>query len=582
MNQEGTHRKLAAILSADVKEYSRLMSQDERGTIRTLTAYKERMSSLIQEYKGRVVDAPGDNLLAEFGSVVNAVNCAVEIQRELAEQNANIPPARQMQFRIGINLGDIVEEEGRIYGDGVNIASRVESLAEGGGICISGIVYDQIENKLNFKHEYLGEQKVKNIAKPVRVYRVGMEPNANVPEVIREHEFPDKPSIAVLPFTNISGDPEQEYFSDGITEQIITGLSKIPQLFVIARHSTFAYKGQSVNAIQVGRELGVRNLLEGSVQKFGDRLRITTQLIDATAGHHLWAEHYDRDLKDVFALQDDITRNVMRAMRVELTGGEQGWMEREYETSNFDAYLKLLQAAYYMYRNTELDNARAKQLAEEAIVLDPEYAAAYMLLGYTQLQDMASGWTKDLDKSLELANEFVQKALSLNDSLTNAHTLLGSIYLFKGQNDIAIAELERAVELNPNGADCLFELGWGLRCVGRPEEGIPFIERAIRLNPTSPVIYFDVLGRAYFLMGRYQDAIEAYNKAVNINPDHLDTHTGLAAVYSILGRAEHARAEAAEILRINPKFSTKEYATRMKHQVDIELEIDGLRQAGLK
>jgi adenylate cyclase len=371
MNQEGTKRKLAAILSADVKGYSRLMSQDERSTIRTLKAYKEAMSSLIEEYKGRVVDAPGDNLLAEFGSVLDAVNCAVEIQRELAERNAELPPGRQMEFRIGINLGDIVVEERRIYGDGVNIAARLESLAEGGGICIAGTVHDHVKNKLGLEYEYLGEQAVKNIPEPVHVYRVLSFPGAAAHRVVTAKEkegrkwrntaltalavvivaaggvliwnlfmrptpptvepasvermafpLPDKPSIAVLPFVNMSQDRGQEYFSDGLTEEIISGLSRVPKLFVIARNSTFTYKGKPVKVQQVSEELGVRYVLEGSLRKAGDRVRITAQLVDATTGGHVWSERYDRDLKDIFAIQDDITMKIITAMEVKLTEGE--------------------------------------------------------------------------------------------------------------------------------------------------------------------------------------------------------------------------------------------------------------------
>jgi len=431
MTVNGSKRKLSAILSADVKGYSRLMSQDERGTIRTLTTYKGAMSILIQEYKGRVVDSPGDNLLAEFGSVVDAVNCAVEIQRDFAERNTELPPARQMEFRIGINLGDVVEEEGRIYGDGVNIAARVESLAEAGGICISGTAYDQVENKLGLEYDFLGEQKVKNIPKPVRVYKVLSFPGAAAHRVVRAKgaverkwrkaalvlsaflvvgvgaliiwnfllrpssppieitsvekmasPLPERPSIAVLPFVNMSGDPEQEYFSDGLTEEIITALSKLPKLFVIARHSSFSFKGKSVKVQQVGRELGVRYVLEGSVQKSVDRIRITAQLIDASTGHHLWSEKYDRDLKEVFALQEEITKQILMALQVKLTEGEQARLW-EKGTRSLDAYMKQTIGREYLLRFTIEDNFRSRQLREEAIALDPEYPRAIIGLAWT-------------------------------------------------------------------------------------------------------------------------------------------------------------------------------------------------------
>jgi TolB-like protein/class 3 adenylate cyclase len=358
-------RRLTAILSADVEGYSRLMREDEEATVRTITSYRAAMTKLIQQYRGRVVDSPGENILADFTSVVDGVNCAVEIQRELAERNAELPSERKMKFRIGVNLGDVIEEGERIYGDGVNIAARVEGLAEGGGICISGTVYDAIESKLGLEYEYMGEQAVKNIPKPVRVYRVLSFPGAAAHRVIKAKRavgrtwrnmvlaiaailivgaaiaiwqfyfrapsmkvasvekmafpLPDKPSIAVLPFTNMSDDPKQEYFSDGLTDQIITGLSKIPYLFVIARHSTFTYKGKPVKVQKVAEDLGVRYVLEGSVQRTADRIRITTQLIDATTGYHLWSERYDRDPEDIFAVQDDITMEIMKAMQVKLT-----------------------------------------------------------------------------------------------------------------------------------------------------------------------------------------------------------------------------------------------------------------------
>ena len=329
MATQEVKRKLTAILSADVKGYSRLMSEDEAGTIRRLNAYKEMMANFIQQHHGRVVDAPGDNLLAEFGSVVDAVQCALKIQKELKTRNEELPENRRMEFRIGINLGDVIEEGDKIYGDGVNIAARLESLSEAGGICISGTAYDQVENKLSLGYEYLGEQPVKNIAKPVRVYRVLVEPKAvaqRISEVASKERMalplPDKPSIAVLPFVNMSDDPKQEYFSDGMTDEIITALSKVPNLFVIARNSTFTYKGKAVKVKQVSEELGVRYVLEGSVRKAGHRIRINAQLIDALKGHHLWAERYDRELRDIFALQDEITMKIIIALQVELTAGE--------------------------------------------------------------------------------------------------------------------------------------------------------------------------------------------------------------------------------------------------------------------
>src|SRR5262245_33183753 len=367
-------RKLTAILSADVKGYSRLMGEDEEATIRTLTAYREVMATLIAQHRGRVVDSPGDNLLTEFASAVDAVRGAVEIQRELRSKNAALPPERRMEFRIGINVGDVVVEGERLYGDGVNIAARLEALAEGGGICIAGTVYDQVENKLSLDYEYVGEQMVKNIAKPVRVYRVRLEVEALTTEPGKDKVTspgstpasspPDKPSIIVLPFINMSNDPEQEYFSDGITEDITTDLSRISSLFVISRNSAFTYKGKAAKARDISREMGVRYILEGSVRKAGERVRITAQLIDAVADHHLWAERYDRSLTDIFALQDEIVQKIVTTLKLQLTLQEQGWIMRKY-TDNLEAYDAFLRGVEYFWRDTKEAVAQARQTCEK-------------------------------------------------------------------------------------------------------------------------------------------------------------------------------------------------------------------------
>ncbi|MGD9034238.1 MAG: adenylate/guanylate cyclase domain-containing protein, partial [Desulfobacteraceae bacterium] len=368
-------RKLSAILSADVKGYSRLMGEDELATVRTLEAYREMIVEVIRNYLGRVVDSPGDNLLAEFSSVVDAVECAVEIQMELRAKNEELSEDRKMEFRIGINLGDVIEENERIYGDGINVAARIEGLAAPGGICISGTAFDQVESKLGLEFEYLGEQAVKNIKKPVRVYKVKMGSGVSDPELSQEVPLHDKPSIAVLPFVNMSGDPEQEYFSDGITEEIITGLSKIPRMHVIARNSTFTYKGKPVKAQQVGKELGVRYVLEGSVRKAGNRIRVTAQLVDAVTGYHLWAERYERELRDIFALQDEITMKILTALQVELTDGEQVLLRHE-TTGNLEAWGYAVKASGALEKGTKEACAKARGLLEQAVALDPEYVSA--------------------------------------------------------------------------------------------------------------------------------------------------------------------------------------------------------------
>jgi adenylate cyclase len=420
---QGFNRKLTAILSADVQGYSRLMGEDESATVQTLTTFRKVMAGLIEQHRGRVVDSPGDNMLAEFGSAVDAVRCAVMIQEELKARNARLADNRRMEFRMGINLGDVIVEGERIYGDGVNIAARVEGLAEGGGICISGNTYDQVENKLTFEYEYLGEHTVKNIRKPIRVYKMRMKVADTLPDVARELKLPNKPSIAVLPFVNMSNEPEQEYFSDGITEEIITSFSKVPRLFVIARNSSFIYKGKSVKIQEVGRELGVRYVLEGSVRKGGDRVRITAQLIEATTGNHLWAERYDRNLKDVFALQDEITMKILMALQVKLTEGEQGRILGK-GTENHEAYVRILQGREHIYLMNKEGNALARQSFEEATALDPEFAVGYTYLAWTYLIEVHLGFSDSPERSMEKALELAQKALALDDSLADAHALL--------------------------------------------------------------------------------------------------------------------------------------------------------------
>ena len=627
MAQEGFKRKLAAILSADVEGYSRLMDDDEEATVRTITSYRTAIADLVQQFRGRVVDTPGDNILTEFTSVVDAVNCAVEIQRDLAERNAELPYNRQMQFRIGVNLGDVIEEDGRIYGDGINIAARVESLSEAGGICISGRAYDQVENKLGLEYENLGEHQVKNITRPIRVYRVLSYPGAAAHRVVQAKEtlgrrwrkigfaaaavvgivvafgiwlfymqcpsvepasvekmaftLPEKPSIAVLPFENMSDDPGKEYLGDGITEHIITSLSKLPRLFVISRTSTFSYKGKPVKVQQVAEELGVRYVLEGSFQLSGDKIRITVQLIDALTGRYRWSESFDRDLANIFALQDEITMKVVKAMQVELTAGEQASFSK-IGTENLKAYLKFSEAvgSYLLIKNE--DNIRAKQLLEEAIALDPEFSNAYSFLGACHLNDVLFGWSKSPPKSIKLAFELAQKALSLDDSLPESYVTLTNVYVMQREHQKAIAKAQKAVEINPNHVWANLFLGFALRCAGKPEEGIPFIKKSIRLSPIAhlPQV-FDILGRAYFLAGRYEEAIAEYKKGVKLKPDLRDTHVGLAATYAVIGREEEARSEVSEILRIEPSFSIEKYKRSNYYQVALEPEIEGLRKAGL-
>ena len=630
MNGERDKRKLSAVLSADVKGYSRLMGEDESGTVRTLKEYRKIMAKFIQRYRGRVVDSPGDNLLAEFASVVDAVDGAVEIQKDLKLKNDELPEDRRMEFRIGVNLGDVVEDGENIYGDGVNIAARVESLADGGGICISGTAYDQIGKKLPFGYEYLGEQTVKNIEKPVRVYRVLMEPEA-AGKVIGEKRFlgrisrrvaiaaiiilivvagglagwnfylhqskrvepasldkmafplPDAPSIAVLPFDNLSGDPQQDYFSDGLSDHLITNLSKVPHLFVIARNSTFTYKGKPVKVQKVAEELGVRYVLEGSVQKTGDRIRVTAQLIDAIKGHHLWAESYDRDLKDIFAVQDEIAFEILKALQVKLTGGEKLSIIGE-GTENLKAYQKILQAMEVSQRFTPEANIQARQLAEEAIALDPKYPVAYRALAWTHFNELWGGWSKNRAKSFKRAVQVAQKAIELDDTQAGAHTLLGMLHLYRRQYEKAIAAGERAVSISPNGAHYNAFFAVILRYAGRSEESIELTKKAMRLSPIYPAWFLASLGIAYQMTGQYDEAIEAFRGCLERNPEHVPSYIHLVIAYSQLNRLEEAQALVPEILKRRPNFSLKKYAKSLfyKDPAEIERMLDALRKAGLK
>jgi len=626
MNTERAKRKLSAILSADVKGYSRLMGEDEVATVRTLKEYRELMSQLIKEYRGRVVDSPGDNVLAEFASVVDALECSIEIQKMLKAKNAALSDNRKMEFRIGVNLGDVIEDEDRVYGDGVNIAARIEGLAEPGGICISGSGFEQVRNKLPLGYQYLGEHTVKNIVQPIKVYRILMQPEqagkiigekgpkgsqwrwAAVVAVVlvagalafwnfylrpppvepaskekMAFPLPDKPSIAVLPFVNMSGDPNQEYFCDGLTEQIITSLSKIERMFVIARNSTFVYKGKPLKIQKVAEDLGVQYVMEGSIQRSAGRVRITAQLINALTGRHLWAETYDRDLKDIFALQDEITMNILTAVQGKLTEGEHALRSKIRETENLKAYEKVLQARELIRRNTKQDNESARQLAEEAIVLDPNFAWAYLSLGWSHYMDVRFGWSESPAKSLQKAFELAQKALAMDDSIDTAHSLLGSIYLVKLRFEKAVEEAERAVALNPNGAQGIIVLAGILGHAGRWEESVSYAEKSIRLDPVPDIFKIFILGRAQFMIGHYDKSIAAWKKALQKNSDYFPAHAFLAACYSSLGRDAEATAEAKEVLRINPKFNVESHAKLLpyKNKADIERELSALRKAGL-
>ncbi|MCG6973829.1 MAG: tetratricopeptide repeat protein, partial [Desulfobacterales bacterium] len=626
MAEEGFKRKLTAILSADVIGYSRLMRDNEEATVRDLAAHRVLISDIIQQHHGRVVDSPGDNILAEFASVVDAVNGAIKIQKEIKKSNAGIPEDRHMEFRIGVNLGDVIEEEERIYGDGVNIAARVEGLAAGGGIAISGTVYEHIKEKLSLGYHYLGEQDVKNISEPIRVYRLLTE-RADAGKMIGEKKpkskklrwaasgvialialvvaafaiwnyyfrpsfepaseekmvfpLPEKPSIAVLPFDNMSGDPEQEYLCDGITENIITALSKVRNIFVIARDSTFTYKGKPVKIQQVAEELGVQHVLEGSVQKTKGQVRITAQLIDALTGKHLWAERYDRELNDIFAIQDEITKKVITALQVELTEGEHARIT-ERGTKNLDAYLKLLQAWKHTQAINKEDLALARQFTKEALSIDSEYALAYSTLAAVNVLEVYIGASNSPEESLNRAEELAKKALTLDDTLIHAHSMLSLVYIFKRKYDKALTVAEQAVTLGPNDDYAYFMLGTALMHSERFEEAIPNFKKSLRLRPHPLIQCLNNLATSYRFLGRYDEAIATYSKLLKLQPDHLTAHLNLAATYVFAGREEDAHREAEDVMRIDPKFSLDRYAKRIPYRKELVAQLaKAWRKAGL-
>jgi len=629
MAEKGFKRKLTAILSADAVGYSRLMGEDEAATVRTITSYRNVISTLIKQHNGTVIDSPGDNLLAEFVSVVDAVQCGVAVQKELEARNDELPENRRMQFRIGINLGDVIQEEDRIYGDGVNIAARLEALADPGGICVSKTAFDHIETKLPLGYEFMGDQAVKNIAKPVGAYRVMMEPRVTVakekevavvipfwrrkaaivgaiavlvviigvavwslylrpppiePASVEKmaYPLPEKPSVAVLPFVNMSDDPKQEYFSDGITEHIITSLSKVPYLFVIARHSTFSYKGKSATIQQIAEELGVRYVLEGSIQRSDDRVRITVQLIDATTGHHLWAENYDRKLDDIFSVQDEISKSIMVALQVKLTEGEMASLAAD--TVSIKAYQKYLKALEHYYRRTKEDALVARQLLQEAIALDPEYAAAYLLVGWTYLDDVWLGMTKTPSESIAKAEGMVQKTISIHGLTVGENALLSCVHLLKKDLDKAIAYAEKAVEQRPNYANVHNILGLALRSNGQYDEAISSFKKALQLDPVNRIARQSNLAWAYLYSKQYEKAISNWNETLERNPDYLYAYMGLTAAYWLTGSEDQAQQAAQHVLRINPKFSLGYWEKRStsKDKALKEQIFDAWRKAGLK
>src|SRR5215210_5095616 len=538
MDVPGPERRLAAVVTADVVGYSRLMEADETGTLARLKTHRiELIDPAIAKNRGRIIKTTGDGMLLEFHSVTDAVLCAAEIQRRMARRNADVSPARWMQFRIGINLGDVIVEESDIFGDGVNVAARLEMLAEPGGICVSGAVRDQVGDRLDdIAFEDLGDQSVKNIARAIRVFRVRLEPEATTltnsgNDAAAAITTSKKPSIAVLPLVNMSGDPEQEFFADGLTEDIITELSRFRDLLVISRNSTFVYKGKAVKVQEVAREFVVEYILEGSVRKVGDRIRVTVQLIDAETDRHIWAERYDRELEDIFAIQDEMTRAIVATLPGRVEAATHDRAKRK-PTDNMAAYECVLTAKVLHHRSTREANAEALRLLDRALTLDPNYAHAHAWKGCVLGQEWTYDWCADREAAFQQVATEVEIALALDDNDSDVHRILAALNLTSEDHDKAAYHQERALALNPNYVLVVVQQGELLTWLGRPEEGIEWIKQAMRLNPYHPERFWSHLGRTCYCAEKYAEAAEAFSRITR--PDYTH-HAFLAATFARMG-----------------------------------------------
>jgi adenylate cyclase len=582
-NGAAMERRLAAIFAADVAGYSRLIGADEEGTLARLKAHRrELIDPTIAEHQGRIVKTTGDGVLAEFASPVKAVRCAIDVQHGMAGRNAGVPEGQRIEFRIGINLGDvIVEDDGDIYGDGVNVAARLENIAEPGAVYISRTVRDFVDGTPELVLEDLGERELKNIARPVQVFRIAPPQTAGAAQA-GPPAVPHKPSIAVLPFTNMSGDAEQEYFSDGITEDLITDLSKISGLFIIARNSSFAYKRRSVKVQEIGRDLGVRFVLEGSIRKVGNRVRITAQLIDAGSGGHLWAERFDRELTDIFATQDEVVEKIVAALAVNLTQGEAQRLRRR-GTASVEAYETWLRARELLSRSTREAIAQAKAMYRRAIEIDPNFAAPHAGLSLATISEYVSDWAADPEEALDEAERWARRALELDDQEPVSHMALGNVMLWRRNHDGALDECRRMIALDPNFAQGHSATGLALMYAGRAAEALEAFAIAKRLDPHSPSIVLHFVAQANFSLGRYEAAAEHLLERIARTPATDSSRMLLAACYGHRGRAEEARAVWAELMKINPGFSLaqRERVLPYKEPRDFQRIADGLAKAGL-
>ena len=588
-------RKIAAILAADVVGYSRLAGADEDRILARLRSLRsDLIDPTISVHHGRVVKRTGDGALVEFRSVVDAVRCAIEVQNSMVERNAGVAPERRIEFRIGIHLGDVVEEsDGDLMGDGVNIAARLEGVAAPGTIYLSEDAYRQVKARLDLSVSDLGATQLKNIAEPIRVYALKVGASAEskpaapgeplaAEKLAARPAPPDRLSIAVLPFANMSGDAEQEYFADGISEDIITALSKLSQLFVIARNSSFTFKGRNVQVQEVGKSLGVRYVLEGSVRKSGNKVRITAQLIEATSGGHLWAERFDRDLTDIFAVQDDVTSRIVAALALNLSEGDRRKLAAEH-TDNLEAYDCFLRGRELWLRQSKEPNAQARELLQHASELDPGFAPAYAFLSTAHMIEYINRWSVSPLQSAERAQEAARRAVDLDGEYPAARWAMAGVNLWARRYDEAIGEAERSIALNPNFADGHSFLGVILHYVGRSEEALQCFDRAVALNPYFPDVWLHFQAQAAFQLGRYEAAIGLLQRRIALNPDTDTSRVLLAASYGETGRFDEARAAWREAFRVNPGYSLEHRRNVLpyKNPDDFERIVEGLRKAGL-
>lgn len=581
----GRTRRLAAILAADVVGYSRLMSEDEEGTLGTLATYQDVIAGLVTEHQGRVFNLAGDAVMAEFASAAMAVRCAVAIQRAIRRRNADLADQRRMVFRIGINLGDVIERGSDLYGDGVNIAARLQALAKPERITVAAAVHDQIAVRLGFRCEFLGERTVKNIAQPVRVYGVDWELEPPVP--VRELRsgtltLPDKASLAVLPLANMSGDAEQEYFADGLTEDLITALAKYRWFFVIARNSSFTYKGRSVTVQQVGRELGVHYVIEGSTRRSGDRVRVTAQLVDAEAGRHVWAERYDRDLAELFAVQDEIVGRVVGAIEPELLRSEFSRARRK-SPESLDTWDLIMRGMAHFYHFTKGSNLRARELFRRAIEADSSYAEGHIWLARCNEANIFYGWSENRDADLAEGWQAALGGVRLAHDDPYAHYAIGVQNLARRQPERATAAAQTAIDLSPSFALGHFLLGASRLWAGRAALAVEPLHRGLRLNPHDPqaFLWLQLLALANFLQGDSGEAAALAADAAASRPDSFSAHCFLACSLADLGRAEEARQEVGEMQRVMPSaYALGELLGRLAHPADHERVTAALRRAG--